>query len=71
MSAATPPGNATSTIVTVPVPDLPAEEAVARLAAEGVVASARGGGVRFAPHGWNSRDDVDVVLAEVESLLRL
>jgi selenocysteine lyase/cysteine desulfurase len=64
-----PRGDEAGAIATVSVPGLPAEEAVARLAAEGVVASARGGGVRLSPHGWNTSDDVDVVLAEVAGLL--
>jgi selenocysteine lyase/cysteine desulfurase len=67
--AAVPRGDEAAAIVTVPIPDASAEDAVARLAAEGVVASARGGGVRLAPHGWNTPDDVDVVLAEVATLL--
>lgn len=64
-----PRGEEAGAIATVSIPALAAEDAVARLAAEGVVASARGGGVRLAPHGWNTADDIDVVLAEVASLL--
>lgn len=67
--SAVPRGDDAGPIATVPIPDVSPEDAVARLAAEGVVASARGGGVRLAPHGWNTHDDVDVILAEVAALL--
>lgn len=41
---------------------------VAALRAAGVVCSARGGGVRVAPHGYNTVDETDELLAVVRSL---
>lgn len=57
-----------SALVTVAVPGVEALDVVARLAEDGVVAAARGGGVRFAPHGWNDDGDVDRALAALAAL---
>ena len=43
-------------------PDRPARAVVERLLAARVQVVERGGGVRFAPHAWNSADEVDRVL---------
>lgn len=57
-----------SALVTVAVPGLDAEAVVTRLAAAGVVVSARGGGVRLSPAGWNDDADVDAALAALAAL---
>jgi cysteine desulfurase/selenocysteine lyase len=59
---------ARSSLVTVAVPDVPAEDVVARLAAADVVASVRGTGVRLSPAGWNDDADVDAALAALAAL---
>lgn len=61
-------GEGRSAIVTFEVPGTTAEAAVAALAARGVVTSARGGGVRAAPHGYNLVDDVDALVDAVTDL---
>jgi len=43
-------------------PSLPAMEVVSLLEQRGVSVTARGPGVRFSPHGWNTADEVDRLL---------
>jgi selenocysteine lyase/cysteine desulfurase len=43
-------------------PTLPAREAAARLGEAGISVTPRGAGVRFSPHGWNTLDEVALVL---------
>jgi selenocysteine lyase/cysteine desulfurase len=40
---------------------------VARLAAQGIVASARGSGLRVSFHAYNANEDVDAVLAALDA----
>lgn len=44
-----------------------AQDLVTRLGARGVVASARGAGVRFSFHAYNNDEDVDAVLAALDA----
>ncbi len=44
-----------------------AQELVTRLGARGVIASARGTGVRFSFHAYNNDEDVDAVLAALDA----
>lgn len=61
-------GPARSAIVAVEVPGLDAVDVATRLADADVVVSARSGGVRLSPHGWNDDADVDAALAALRSL---
>lgn len=54
-----------SAIVTFSVAGIDAEVLHRRLTDAGVVCSPRGGGVRFAPHGYNDADDIDRALEAV------
>lgn len=56
-----------SGIVTFAVPSVDAEVLHERLEAAGVICSPRGGGIRFAPHGYTSIDDIDAAIAAVEA----
>lgn len=51
-----------SGILTASHPALPAPDVVARLGEAGISVSARGAGVRFSPHGWNTEEEVARVL---------
>jgi selenocysteine lyase/cysteine desulfurase len=46
---------------------LDAAELVRRLAGHGIIASARGDGLRVSFHAYNTDDDVDAVLGALES----
>lgn len=59
-----------SSIVRLGVPGIDDDDAVAALASRGVVASARPGGIRFSPAGWNDEADVDAALTALAELLR-
>ena len=61
-------GEGRSALVAVTVPDRGASDVMAALAAAGVVVAARGDGVRFSPHGWNTEAEVDAAVAAVASL---
>ena len=54
-----------SAIVTVAFDSADPADLVERLVSRGVLAAARGGGVRFSPHGWNDDDDLDATLDAV------
>lgn len=54
-----------SAIVTFTVPGHEAEDVCARLEAEGIVCSPRGGGVRVAPHGYNMAEEIDRLVEAV------
>lgn len=56
-----------SAIVTFTVPGVGAEALHGGLTRRGVVCSARGGGVRFAPHGYTSAADIDTALDAVRA----
>jgi hypothetical protein len=43
-------------------PSLAAPAVTERLAAAGISVTTRGAGVRFSPHGWNTLDEVGLVL---------
>lgn len=58
-----------SGIVTFTVPQMPGAELAERLDQRLVVASPRGGGVRFSPHGWNDEGDIDAALAAVGEIV--
>ena len=51
-----------SGVLTATHPSQPAREVVERLTAAGVQVTARGGGVRFSPHAWNTAAEVDRLL---------
>lgn len=57
-----------SGIVTAVLPGLDPFDAVARLERLGVVVAARGPGIRFSPHAWNTPAEVDAALTAVASL---
>lgn len=57
-----------SGIVTAVLPGLDPLDAVARLERLGVVVAARGPGIRFSPHAWNTTAEVDAALAAVASI---
>lgn len=57
-----------SAIVRLGVPGHDDDTVVAALAARRVVVSARPGGVRFSPAGWNSEADIDAALVELADL---
>ncbi len=59
---------ARSTIVSIEVPGVAADDVVTRIAASDVVASARDGAVRLSPAGWNDESDVDAALAALRAL---
>jgi cysteine desulfurase / selenocysteine lyase len=61
-------GDGRSGILTFEVPGVDAAAACRLLEAEGVVASARAGGVRVSPHGYTTEAEVDTLVAAVESL---
>ncbi|MED5330440.1 MAG: aminotransferase class V-fold PLP-dependent enzyme [Planctomycetota bacterium] len=48
-------------------PSLPAQSVVEELERCGVSVAARGPGVRFSPHGWNSTEEVNEVLKRIPS----
>lgn len=68
LTVVSPPGEARSALVTVAVPGVAADDVVARLRAAGVVASARGEGIRFAPAGWTTVAEVDRAVDTLRSL---
>lgn len=57
-----------SGILTFAVPGTDAEAVVRVLQAEGVVVSARAGGVRVSPHGYTTAAEIDTLVAAVASL---
>lgn len=59
-----------SGIVTVTAPHLDPAWAVDRLAEQGIVVAARGGGIRISPHGYNTVDEIDTVLHALRHLTR-
>lgn len=61
-------GDARSSLVTVAVPGVDAEDARARLAEADVIVATRGDGLRLSVHGWNDDDDIDAALAAVSTL---
>ena len=54
-----------SAIVTATFGDHDPDALVEHLLARGLVVAARGGGVRFSPHGWNDHDDLAATLDAV------
>jgi selenocysteine lyase/cysteine desulfurase len=54
-----------SSIVMFTVPGLDPVVLHERLTSRGVICSPRGGGIRFAPHGYTSVDDIDITLEAV------
>jgi len=54
-----------SGIVSIRIDGQPPEELARRLNAQQFVCSARGGGVRIAPHGYNTVDEIDALVASV------
>ena len=58
-------GEGRSGIVTFGTGDADPAAVAKRLAAAGVVCSARGGGIRVSPHGYNDDDDLDRFLTEL------
>jgi cysteine desulfurase / selenocysteine lyase len=62
MGASSPSRGERSGILSASHPRLPAAEVVARLEQRGVSVTARGPGVRFSPHGWNTSAEVDTLL---------
>jgi selenocysteine lyase/cysteine desulfurase len=61
-------GEGRSGILTFEVPGADHAAAARLLEAEGVVLSARGGGLRVSPHGYNTEAEIDTLLAAVASL---
>ncbi|MFD2467713.1 aminotransferase class V-fold PLP-dependent enzyme [Amycolatopsis silviterrae] len=59
-----------SGIVTFTVPGVNPEAAVAELKAAGVICSARGGGLRVSPHGYNTDTDIERLIRTVTTLAR-
>jgi selenocysteine lyase/cysteine desulfurase len=57
-----------SGIVTFTLPDITPKDAVHELAAEGVVCTARGGGIRISPHGYSNNDDLEQLIDAVEKV---
>ncbi len=57
-----------SGIVTFSLPDTDHVALHERLEAAGVICSPRGGGIRFAPHGYTNADDIAVALATLDQL---
>ena len=57
-----------SSITTIAIDGVSPDRAVAALVGAGIVVKARGGGVRFAPHGYMSHDDVDDALRALAAL---
>lgn len=66
MSDRSPSGR--SAILSVTVPGVDPVAASRMLEAEGVVVSARGGGLRISPHGYTTDAEIDTLLAAVASL---
>lgn len=56
-----------SGIVTFTVPGVDSQRLHERLDAAGVICSPRGGGIRVAPHGYSTTDDIDAVLDVVRT----
>lgn len=54
-----------SGIVSIRIDGQPPEELARTLNAQQFVCSARGGGVRIAPHGYNTADEIDALVASV------
>lgn len=61
-------GEGRSAILTFEVPGVDPAAAARLLEAEGVVLSARGGGLRISPHGYTTEAEIDTLLAAVDSL---
>ena len=59
-----------SAIVTFSVPGHDPVELRQHLLDEGIVTSARGGGIRIAPHGYNTAEEIDRLVAVVVGLAR-
>lgn len=57
-----------SGIVTFSVPGQPAVAVVDALAAQGIICSPRGGGVRVSPHGYNEAAEIDHLVTAVAGL---
>ncbi len=64
------PAENRSTIIRVPLGDLEPDGVVAALAAQGVVASARDGALRFSVHLYNHEDDIERLVKVLGSLER-
>jgi selenocysteine lyase/cysteine desulfurase len=56
------PAEECSGIVTAAPPGHDADAVAEALERQGVSVTARGGGVRFSPHAWNTADEVDAAL---------
>lgn len=57
-----------SSIVTFVFPDTDHDALHERLETAGVICSPRGGGIRFAPHGYTNADDIAAALAAIDQL---
>ena len=57
-----------SSVTTVAIDGVRPADAVLALARDGIVVKARGGGVRFTPHGYTSHDDIDAVVRSLAAL---
>lgn len=56
--------------LTFAVPGLDAAKVADELAAQQIICSARGGGLRIAPHGYTTTDDVDALVDAIAALRR-
>lgn len=59
-----------SGIITIDLPGHDADVVVARLETQHIVCAARGGGIRIAPHGYNTLADIDVLTKALARILR-
>ncbi len=62
-------GEGGSGIVTFRMPRLSPDDAVEGLLQAGIVSSPRGGGVRVSPHGYNTSDEIDILLGAVGAMI--
>ena len=62
-------GEGGSGIVTFRTPRLSPDDAIEGLLQAGIVCSPRGGGVRVSPHGYNTSDEIDIVLDAVGAMV--
>jgi selenocysteine lyase/cysteine desulfurase len=58
-----------SGIVTFRIPRMSPDDAVERLLLAGIVCSPRGGGLRVSPHGYNTSDEIDLLLDTVAAVV--